>query len=1145
MPNTVPGLFIGWRIERGIRHRGILYIADYDAFRTKGISPRFVRSVPFQEVYFPENITYPYAEARERAIRDMSATEALPPVQPLPFAIEAGEAEAPEIPELGRHAPAAPRFKITLQRMLKYDTTPGCRACDEVAPFGVSHTPECRARFRALLEADGLIDKADADPAGEAEEPVDPISGPGDKGRNERDHAPFAPPFSNEQDPAEREEELDMFAGEEADDDATVRDVAPSIFVQHEMHVTEEATPSASEALAATLRRPKEINKGLSAACAAIDDIYDETMLFYNEVTAKAIFAAAVDKVKGAKTSATMGQDNVRPSERLKGFRHVFEINMTSYSNMDNILQDYDSLSHHNVECLRTLPEQIKAYPGCYLHATLPARAWSPASWERLRSASAVERRKIRAERSLSLIAFRYFARGADACLKQGGRVSFAYPAKASIWLQDEVISMLHRQNLSTVEISSKGQTWRVATSSDRQARNLLKLAQQPSVVDADAAEGSTSPDVEPESCEGISSKAVTRSLLSSLYEYLPCAPCLPCAPAVAHPHREMEPDEMFCGMAVPTAWHFGYDDSEPQPGEASYAMVTHLLDRKEVRGNEQAHEAIRKEGAALKECGTWDEASVCERDDLLSRTRAQNKTIHIGDLMTLCSIKFYEMSPELHRYKGRIVFRGDSTKDQHGASAVFQELGSSPTSVQDVNCNLAYGAVPGNATTAADAQRAYVQADLKSKFETWVSIPRELWPAAWHSKGFHRPMCLLKKALYGHPESGGHWEAHLTKAVVAIGGKPVPDHPSSFFFPDSKLLLTVYVDDLLLSGPEKEHDKLWKLLSTKVNLDEPEPLGRFLGRHHDCTKSKNGGSIEFNMEDYCLDAVRLYTDITGVQKYKEVPTPFLPDGSISEEDEESKGELSDNCCRVLMKALWLARLSRPDIIKPIGDLATRIQRWTRGDDKRLYRLICYLYSSPHFRLEGHIGDPLDQLYLMLFVDADFCGEKEDTKSTSGSYLVLKGPNSFFPLWWSSKRQTSTSRSTTEAEVVSLASALFSEGLPMMSLWDMLTGRKILLKVEEDNQATIKVVLKGYSPKLRHILRTHKVNLGSIKEVFDEDSAIIEYIVTTEQAADIFTKALAPLKWHNALQLLNVKYFEQPARATAPRSKASAAAPRI
>jgi len=357
MPNTVPGLFIGWRIERGLRHRGILCIADYDAFRTKGISPRFVRSVPYQEVHFPENITYPYAEARERAIRDMSATEALPPVQPLPFAIEAGEAEAPEIPELGRHAPAAPRFKITLQRMIKYDTTPGCRACDEVAPFGISHTPECRARFRALLEADGLIDKADAEPAGGAEAPVDPISGPGDEGRNERDHALFAPPFSDEQDPAEREEELDMFAGGDAEDDATVRDVAPPIFAQHEMHVVEEETPSASQALAATLRRPKEIEKGLSAACAAIDNIYNETMLFYSDMTAKAIFRAVVGKVKDTKTSATMHNDNARPSERLKGFRHVFEINMTSYSNIDNTLHDYDSLSHL-ILCQR--PLQIK-----------------------------------------------------------------------------------------------------------------------------------------------------------------------------------------------------------------------------------------------------------------------------------------------------------------------------------------------------------------------------------------------------------------------------------------------------------------------------------------------------------------------------------------------------------------------------------------------------------------------------------------------------------------------------------------------------------------------------------------------------------------------------------------------------------------
>ena len=94
--------------------------------------------------------------------------------------------------------------------------------------------------------------------------------------------------------------------------------------------------------------------------------------------------------------------------------------------------------------------------------------------------------------------------------------------------------------------------------------------------------------------------------------------------------------------------------------------------------------------------------------------------------------------------------------------------------------------------------------------------------------------MCLLKKALYGHPESGAHWERHLTEAVKSIGGEAIEGHPSSFWFPDSRLMLSVYVDDLLLSGPEKAHDAFWKRLAAAgIRLDAPEPLDRFLGRNH------------------------------------------------------------------------------------------------------------------------------------------------------------------------------------------------------------------------------------------------------------------------------------------------------------------------
>ena len=87
----------------------------------------------------------------------------------------------------------------------------------------------------------------------------------------------------------------------------------------------------------------------------------------------------------------------------------------------------------------------------------------------------------------------------------------------------------------------------------------------------------------------------------------------------------------------------------------------------------------------------------------------------------------------------------------------------------------------------------------------------------------------------------------------------------------------------------------------------------------------------------------------------------------------------------------------------------------------------------------------------------------------------------------------------------------------------MLLARSVTLRVHEDDQATILVVKKGYNSKLRHITRTHKVNLSCLSEIFRDDSAEIEYIHTDEEAADIFTKALPPHKWAAALIPLGIR----------------------
>ena len=116
----------------------------------------------------------------------------------------------------------------------------------------------------------------------------------------------------------------------------------------------------------------------------------------------------------------------------------------------------------------------------------------------------------------------------------------------------------------------------------------------------------------------------------------------------------------------------------------------------------------------------------------------------------------------------------------------------------------------------------------------------------------------------------------------------------------------------------------------------------------------------------------------------------------------------------------------------------------------------------------------------MAFVDADLAGDKEDTKSSTGGYVVLVGPGTWFPLTWVYHKQGATSRSTTEAETSALAHCLIQECYPIWDLLELILGRKIIIRVKEDNQATIKVIRKGYSAKLAPLLRTQKINLSLI-----------------------------------------------------------------
>ena len=290
----------------------------------------------------------------------------------------------------------------------------------------------------------------------------------------------------------------------------------------------------------------------------------------------------------------------------------------------------------------------------------------------------------------------------------------------------------------------------------------------------------------------------------------------------------------------------------------------------------------------------------------------------------------------------------------------------------------------------------------------------------------------------------------------------------------------------------------------------------------------------------------------TTQQLYK-VSTPCIDDHHFKEEEMKSVGELSQVCSQIVVKCLHLARIGRPDIRWSGNKLSRSITKWTRACDKRLNRSISYIHYTCEYRQYGHVGNTAKQCRLGLFQDTDFAGDLEDSKSTSGGTLCTFGSHTFVPLSWMCKQQTAVSHSSTESEIISLDTGLRLDGLLALELWDLIvsvfrsvsqisdrTGRPVndvkkhqksqgkinvmknidsvlsnvqssrqeaLSYVFEDNEAVIKMIIKGRSPTMRHVSRTHRVALDWLFDRINLDPKIqIKYIDTKNQLTDVLTK---------------------------------------
>ena len=119
-----------------------------------------------------------------------------------------------------------------------------------------------------------------------------------------------------------------------------------------------------------------------------------------------------------------------------------------------------------------------------------------------------------------------------------------------------------------------------------------------------------------------------------------------------------------------------------------------------------------------------------------------------------------------------------------------------------------------------------------------------------------------------------------------------------------------------------------------------------------------------------------------------------------------------------------------------ICSIARQLARWMRACGKRLHRLVSYVHHTQEHSLESFVGDKPEDCHVVLFTDADFAGDVKSSKSTSGAYLCIAGPNTFAPVTAICKKQTCVSHSSTESEIVAAEHSVRTEGLQALTFWE-------------------------------------------------------------------------------------------------------------
>lgn len=507
------------------------------------------------------------------------------------------------------------------------------------------------------------------------------------------------------------------------------------------------------------------------------------------------------------------------------------------------------------------------------------------------------------------------------------------------------------------------------------------------------------------------------------------------------------------------------------------------------------------QEALAAPDKEEWKAAMKSELDSLKASETWELVPRPKGRQVVKCKWVFrkkYDANGDLERYKARLVACGYSQVE----GIDFKETFSPVVKLKSIRTLLAIAVEREWKIHQVDITAAYLNGTLKEA--VYMEQPQS---SRAREDG---KVCLLKKSLYGLRQSGREWNLTLDSLLKSEGMTRSKADPCVYVSQGKELIVGVYVDDLLIIA--KDETEIADFKSRLGREFDAKDLGEASHILSMRLKKEGSGKLSLDQTAYAEDILETF----GMTDARPASSPLDPGSKYEKGDSRNppREDLKFRYRQAVGALLYLAGGTRPDIAFATAYMSQFSEHPTEEHWSGIKHILRYIKGTKSYALVFRKAGTCVQA----FCDADWASDRTDRKSFSGYVFTLAGA----AISWSSRKQRCTALSTVEAEYVAMCQAT-KEALWLQQFLGELSASEFaqepqILKV--DNQGAISLAKNQVtSERSKHI----DLKYFFLREKIEEGRLQLQYVESSTNSADLFTKPLNGKKTHAYCECLGVK----------------------